>query len=57
MVEIITNRKTHAPWYEIKAAIQNGSADWLHSGAMISVELKNGKPLVLDVARDPSTSI
>ena len=57
MLTIITKLTEQSSWEEIKAAIRDGNTEWLHSGDMIPVTLKNGENLVLDVARDESGKV
>lgn len=57
MLNIITKSVVQSSWEEIKATIRDGNTEWLHSGDMIPVTLKNGEELVLDVARDESGKI
>ena len=57
MVNIITTKEYEASWEKIKAAIHAKEAGWLHSADMIPVVLKNGKTLLLDVARDANGEI
>jgi len=57
MLNIITKTVEQSSWEEIKAAIRDGNTEWLHSGDMIPITLKNGEELVLDVARDESGKI
>ncbi len=57
MLDIITKTQKVSSWSEIKNAIRSGNADWLHSGDMIPVILKNNKELLLDVARDATGEI
>lgn len=57
MLDIITKTQKVSSWSEIKDAIRSGNADWLHSGDMIPVILKNNKELLLDVARDATGEI
>ena len=55
MLEIITKTTKVSSWAEIKEALDKPYPvvlEWLHSGDMIPVTLKNGAELILDVARD-----
>ena len=57
MLEIISTRKTATTWAAIKEALHSSAPEpnvgnWLHSGDMIPVTLKNGEEIMLDVARD-----
>ena len=57
MAEIISKYSYEKAWAEIKADIQEGKAEWLHSGDMIPVTLADGSTVVLDVARDEKGEI
>ena len=55
MLEIITKTTKVSSWAEIKEALDKPYPvvlEWLHSGDMIPVTLKNGAELILDVTRD-----